>query len=271
MVQERRGRYERRDRVGQAVGGNAVSQRATTDGALLGGRVAYRQYRDFYRSGLEPVLLAASVPALAGERVLEAGCGAGAGLACLGVRIPGLSGTGIEQDPEMAALARYNLAANRLDWPVLALPVAALRDAAALDGTGFDHAFANPPWHRADGSRSPDPRRDLARRAPAGMLNDWAGSLATCLRPHGTLTLALPASLHAQGCAALLEHGFGGIRLMPFWPKPGRAARIILLRGTRGGLGDSVVLPGLTLHEEGGGFTEEAEAILRGAAPLPLG
>ena len=83
--------------------------------------MAYRQFRDGYRTGIEPVLLAATVPARAGSRVLEAGCGAGAGLLCLAARAPGLHGTGIERDPATATLARFNLDRNdRADWPVLA-------------------------------------------------------------------------------------------------------------------------------------------------------
>jgi tRNA1Val (adenine37-N6)-methyltransferase len=50
----------------------------TTEGHLLGGRIRYRQPDTGFRSGLEPVLLAASVPARPGEHVLEAGTGAGA-------------------------------------------------------------------------------------------------------------------------------------------------------------------------------------------------
>ena len=84
----------------------------TTAGGLLDGRVRYDQPVDGYRTGLEPVLLAAAVPARTGQRVLEAGTGAGAGLLCLAARVPGVMGVGIEADADMAALARCNLAAN---------------------------------------------------------------------------------------------------------------------------------------------------------------
>ena len=67
-----------------------------TEGHLLGGRVRYAQPRVGYRTGIEPVLLAAAVAARAGERVLEAGCGAGAGLLCLAARVPGITGLGVE-------------------------------------------------------------------------------------------------------------------------------------------------------------------------------
>ena len=46
-----------------------------THGHLLDGRVRYAQPAKGFRSGIEPVLLAASIPARAGQRVLEGGTG----------------------------------------------------------------------------------------------------------------------------------------------------------------------------------------------------
>ena len=42
-----------------------------TEGTLLGGRLRYNQPKLGFRSGIEPVFLAAMVPARAGERVLK--------------------------------------------------------------------------------------------------------------------------------------------------------------------------------------------------------
>ena len=89
-----------------------------TDGHLLDGRVRYVQPRHGFRSGIEPVLLAAAVPARAGDRVLEGGSGAGAALLCLAARVPGVRGLGIEQDPALVTLAKRNAAAN--GWPTSA-------------------------------------------------------------------------------------------------------------------------------------------------------
>src|ERR1700712_4723911 len=83
-----------------------------THGHLLDGRVRFAQRRTGFRTGIEPVLLAAAIPARAGQRVIEAGTGAGAALLCLAARVPGVSGLGVELDGEMAALARTNAAGN---------------------------------------------------------------------------------------------------------------------------------------------------------------
>ncbi len=238
----------------------------TTDGALLGGRLSYRQFRTGYRTGIEPVLLAAAIPARPGQRVLEAGCGAGAGLMCLCARVPGLSGVGVEADPGTAALALHNWVSNRMDGLVLHEGLVAGLPASV--GV-FDHAFANPPWHRADASASPLGRRDLARRGRPELLDEWITALLARLRSGGTLTLILPAALHAQASSVMQATGsLGGITLLPLWPKPGMAAKIVLMQARRNSVADAVLRPGLVLHRDGGGYTDAAEAILRGGKSL---
>ena len=236
-----------------------------TEGTLLGGRLRHAQPREGHRTGLEPVLLAASIPARPGQRVLEGGTGSGAALLCLAARIPGIIGLGLERDPAMAALARANIAANAL--PGLAVETTDLTAWAA--DAPYDHAFANPPWHEQAATPSPHPLKDAARRATPALIAAWASSLAAALRPRGTLTLILGADHLATGLAALAEAGCGSPALFPFWPKPGRPARLVLLRAIRGGRGPARVLPGLILHQPDGRFTPEAESILRAGAALP--
>ncbi len=233
---------------------------------LLGGRVRHVQPGDGHRSALEPVLLAASIPARTGQRVLEGGSASGAGLLCLAARVPGVTGVGIERDPDLVVLARGNAAASVLSG----LDFVA-GDLTALPLAGpFDHAFANPPWHHPAGTASPDRRQEVARRAAPGLLAAWAARLAAPLRHRGTLTLALPAALLPEGLAALAAARCGSPSVLPLWPKAGRAARLILLRGVRGGRAPCAVLPGLVLHRPDGSYTEAAAAILRDAAPLPF-
>lgn len=248
-------------------GGGCLDEHAISTGHLLDGRMRYAQPRTGYRSGIEPVLLAAAVPARPEERVLEAGSGAGATLLCLAARVPHLHGTGVERDPDLAALAARNLADNGLTsrFAVTAADIAALPDIGV-----FDHACANPPWHDPRGTASPLAAREAAKRAVSGLLPIWAKQLAARLRRRGTLTFILPAALLAQGLAALDAAECGAAALLPLWPKPGLPARLILLQAIKAAAGPCRVLPGLTLHRAEGGYTESAEAILRHGAALPI-
>ncbi len=240
---------------------------AESSGTLLGGRVAYRQMLRGHRSGLEPVLLAALVPARPGQRVLEGGTGAGAGLLCLAARVAPLGGWGIEMDPALAALARRNLDANGAAG--ISVAAADLTRDDVLPEGGFHHAFANPPWHR--GTASPDAGRDLARRAAPGLLALWVAALCRRVRPRGSVTLAVPAAALAEAAGLLRQSGCGGVSLLPLWPRRGIAARIVLVQGVLGSRAGSIVNPGLVLHEADGRFTPEADAVLRDGAALRIG
>lgn len=235
---------------------------AVTEDALLGGRVRLRQPREGFRAALDPVLLAAFIPARPGEAVLEAGCGTGAAFLCLAARVPGITVRAVERDGEMAALARGNAALN---GAVAEIHVADLRDPPALPRC--DHAFANPPYWPG-GTPSPQARRRAAAHEDAP-LEAWVAMLARPLRHLGTLTLVLPAARFGAAVAALRGAGCGAVRLLPLWPRAGSAAKRVLVQARRGGRGPDEVLPGLVLHAADGAYTAGAEAVLRGGAALP--
>ncbi|MBW8270571.1 tRNA1(Val) (adenine(37)-N6)-methyltransferase [Caldovatus aquaticus] len=243
--------------------------------ALLGGRVRLRQppRGGGFRAAIDPVLLAAAVPARPGERVLEAGCGSGAAFLCLAARVSGLSIVAVERDPALAALARENAAAAGLAGQVAVVEGDVADPALARRLGPFDHAFANPPFWPA-GTPPPGAARQAATHESGATLEDWARFLAAALRPRrGTASLILPAARFDAGVAALRAAGCGAVALLPFWPRAGEPAKRVLLRAVRGGRGPARVLPGLTLHEPppGGGYTAAAQAVLRDAAPLDLG
>jgi tRNA1(Val) A37 N6-methylase TrmN6 len=237
----------------------------TTQGHLLGGRVLYMQPAAGFRSGIEPVLLAAAIPAGPGEHVLEAGSGAGAALLCLAARVPGLSGVGIERDPELAELATRNARSNRQDR----LHFVAGDLLQWQCGEPFDHAFANPPYH-GDGTPSPAAGKETAKRAGPDLLRMWAVAMARMLRHRGTLTLILAAHMLPAACEALAAAGCPAACILPLWPRSGQAAKLAIIQGVKSGRAAMRLLPGLVLHGAGG-FTAEAEAILRGGAGLPPG
>ena len=237
-----------------------------TEGHLLDGRVRYAQPRRGFRSGIEPVLLAAAIPAQPGSRVLEGGSGAGAALLCLAARVPDVLGLGIEQDQALVALARQNAAAN--GWPGLRFMAADIASLPALDA--FDHACANPPYHGDVGTPSPDSSRRAAKRATVGLLAVWATALARPLRQGGTLSFILSAVSLAEAMTAFAAAGCAPTSLLPLWAKPRQAAKLLLLRGVKGSRAPLRVLPGLVLHAPDGTFTPEVDAILRGGAALDL-
>ena len=106
--------------------------------------------------------------------------------------------------------------------------------------------------------------------AGRGLAQHWATALAERLRPRGTLTFILPAAILPACAEAFAAAGCPPIAMLPLWPKAGREAKLVLLRGVKGSRAPFRVLPGLVLHDAEGGFTQDAEAILRHGQALAL-
>lgn len=246
---------------------NAVIPDTITSDHLLGGRVAYMQPRDGFRAAIDPVLLAAAVPARAGDRILEGGTGAGAALLCLAARIPDIRGLGIDRNPALLRLARANAMANGRSG----LLFVAGDLAASPIGGEFDHALANPPYHAADGTRSPAPAHEAAKRSTPNLLFEWVAALSRPLRHRGTLTMILPTRMLEQAFKAMQDSKTPVECVFPIWPKPGYPARLMLVQGRRFGRSPLVLAPGLLLHSEAGTFQPEADLILRSGGALRLG
>jgi tRNA1(Val) A37 N6-methylase TrmN6 len=90
------------------------------------------------------VLLAASIPAKPGQRVLELGCGVGTALFCLGHRVSGLVLTGVELQPLYVDCARRNAADNNIAVQVVEANLSNLPS--SIRQTRYHHVLANPPY-----------------------------------------------------------------------------------------------------------------------------
>ena len=237
---------------------------------FLGGRVAAWQPVSGFRSGTDAVLLAAAVPALPGQTLLDLGCGAGVAGLCAAART-GARVTGLEREPTYAALARRN-GLEVVEGDVGAMP-------AALRALRFDHVMTNPPFYdRGRGSRAPDPLREAALGEDVP-LADWLDAALRRLAPRGTVSVVLAASRLADALGAL-EGRAGSVRVLPVAPHADEAARRVVLRAQKGGRAPLILLPPLILHRGDGEVhgagssdthTERAGAILRGGAALPMG
>ncbi|WP_291295211.1 tRNA1(Val) (adenine(37)-N6)-methyltransferase [Elioraea sp.] len=239
---------------------------------LLGGRVLLDQREAGLRATIDPVLLAAFVPARPGEAVLEAGAGVGTASLCLLARVSGARAVAVERDAAQAAAAEANAALNgwSMRLGVIAGDIAARGTAHAAAALGpFAHAMANPPWFSEGSLPDAPPRRAAKHAEAAATLGPWVSFLARRVEQGGTVTLALTPAHLPDALAALAAARLGSATLLPLWPRAGLPAKRLLLAGRKGGRGACRILPGLVLHRADGAFTDEAEAVLRHAGTLP--
>jgi len=230
---------------------------------FLDGRVQVTQLASGFRAGLDAVMLAAAVPARDRERALELGAGAGTASLCLKSRVPGVAVTGVEIDPALVRLAAGNAAANGMaNVAFTAADVFALPPNLKVD---FDQVFCNPPFH-GEGEVSPDAAR-AAALMDDGWLRDWMKLGLQRTVSGGFFTAILRADRLAEALSALRERG---VAVFPLWPRAGVAAKRVIVQARKGSRAPFALLPGLILHNESGGWTAEADAVLRCGAALAL-
>lgn len=229
-----------------------------------------RQPADGARAAIDPVFLAAAVPAEPGQLVLDIGCGFGAATLCLAARVPNCRIVGLELQRDLARLARDNAALNGMSGRVTVIAGDLLRPPPRLSPGMFDHVMANPPFiARGRGTPAPDPAKAAATIEGEAELADWVRFAIAMVRGKGSVTF-----IHrADRIDALLAHlagRAGEIVVLPLWPAAGRAASRILVRARRQVAASARLLPGLVLHDADGRFTPPAEAVLRGGQALAL-
>lgn len=255
----------------QAVG----ARPETTDDAVLGGRLRIIQKKRGHRIGHDAILLAAAVAAQPGDRVVEFGAGVGAAGMALATRCPGVDVTLVEIDPELAGIAAENVERNGLGarLRVVTLDVAGSADdftGRGLPAGSADRVLMNPPFNDpARQNVSADPDRRAAHVAGEGLLANWIGSAERLLHSAGSLTLIWRADGLAEVLGAL-GGGFGEITVLPVHGRAGAPAIRVIVDARKGSRAPLELLPGLDLNDETGRPTLEAEAVLRGAGPLPL-
>ena len=230
---------------------------------FLDGRVRVRQFARGFRSGLDAVMLAAAVPARAGDTVLEFGSGAGVASLCLAARVPDCTITGVEIDHDLVSLANGNALANGRESRARFVHGDALNLPPDLR-IAFNHVLCNPPFHDAAGEPSPDPSRAQALQ-DIGDLSRWLETGVKRTASNGTFTVILRADRLNQALDALPCHG---VSVFPLWPKAGEAAKRVLVQVRNGTRTAFALLPGLVVHEPDGRYTPEANAVLRGGAVL---
>jgi tRNA1(Val) A37 N6-methylase TrmN6 len=243
-----------------------------THDRLLGGRIRFDQPAAGYRAAIDPVLLAAAVPARDGETIVDLGSGAGAAALCLAARVPGCRVTGIERDAGLVALANANAAANGMTDRVRFVAGDIAGPMCDSAGGPFDHAMTNPPYleaARADLRAAVPFGRDSAEIEDDTPLSVWLDRLCRMVRPKGRVTLIHRAD-RLDDILIGLDRRAGDVAVLPLWPKAGRAARRILVTARPGTEAPLRLLAGLVLHDADGGFSPAATAILNDAAPLTL-
>ena len=246
-----------------------------TDDAFLGGKLNCLQPAKGYRSGLDAVFLAASVPSRPGDITLEAGSGTGIASLCLAATVENLKVVGLEINPHSIELARKNAVRNGFEKNSTFVEGDLSRSFKDLEHNGivqnlYDHVFANPPFFAEDAAQvSPDAGKAKANVMGREGLDRWLKFLTAVVKPHGTITIIHRAEALAT-LTASFEGRAGGLKIYPLFPKAQMPASRLIVQGIKGSRAQSTLLPGQVMHQDDGTFTTEVQAILRDGKRLKI-
>ncbi len=238
---------------------------------ILGGRVTLLQPKTGFRAAIDPILLAASVPAMDADQVLDVGTGTGAAALALLARVPGVWVSGIDVQPDLIALAERSAGRNGMEDRSCFQVMDVSRPDTAMRTALFDHVMSNPPFLDAGTGQMPKhAARALATVESTADLSMWLAFMADRLRDAGTLSVIHRQDRVAEIIAALTGR-FGDIRCLDLVAvDDGRPVKRSIVQAVKGARPGDVRTSRLVLHDADGGFTDAAQAVLRDAKALPI-
>ncbi len=247
-----------------------TAEPAFTEDRLLGGRVRLRQPTSGYRVAIDPIFLAASVPAEPHQQVLDVGCGAGAAMLCLAARVPHVRVVGLEMQRDLVRLAGDNAILNMMEARVSVTIGDLLHPPPRLSAGAFDHVMANPPYlEHGRAAPATTPGKAAATIEGDADLAAWVRFCLAMVRSKGTVTFIHRAD-RLDALIGEIASRAGEVVVYPLWPAEDRPASRILVRARKQGAAPARLAPGLVLHRPDGRPTERADGVLREGRGLEL-
>lgn len=235
-----------------------------TQDTFFQGRLRVTQSREGYRFSIDAALLAAAVRLKPGERVLDIGTGCGIIPLILAVRYPQVRIQAVEVQPELAALARKNVADNQLADRIEVV-CADLRDVEVnAPSPPYDWVVSNPPYHRPRSGRvNPNDQRALARHEIMMDLQQLLACTRRSLRTGGRLATIYTAERLVDLLEGMRQAGIEPKWLRGIHSNGDETAKLVLVQGIRAGRPGMSIAPPLVIYQAGGGYSEEVEAMFR--------
>lgn len=209
-----------------------------------------------HRSGIDAMLLAATVPLDAVGKLADLGAGAGAA----GLSVASRSNVEtilVEKTDIMSGFARRTLALD--ENKEFAQRCSVLEADVELSGQArvgqglidnhFDYVIMNPPFNEASDRTTPDALKATAHAMSDRMFEKWIKTAAAISKAKGQLSLiARPSSLHEILSAC--EGRFGGLEITSVLPRSNGDAIRILVTGMKSSRARLALRPPLIMHEK---------------------
>ena len=248
------------------------SEKEFTKNKFLGNKLEILQFSEGYRGNMDSVLVAASVAAENGQKVLELGCGNGVALCCLLYRVSGLEVFGVEMDKRAADLCKRNIDLNMFKASIFNINIAnTIRE---LKSVSFDHVFMNPPYFKKNAvKKSPIPSLNQAK-VETVPLSEWVSAAMKRCKSKGKITIIqrverLPDIINC------LNGYFGQVTVQPISSFKDTSPKTVIVQATKTSSAAFKLLAPKIVHRRDGisgkvVYEDEFKKILRHGHPLKL-
>ncbi len=217
------------------------------------------QKKDAFRFGLDAVLLSNFVVARRHQKVLDLGTGTGIIPILLAAKTEAQSITGIEIQPDIAAMAQRSVDGNGLNNRVK-IVTGDIKSAISLLGASiYDVIVSNPPYTKVGGGLvNSSESKAIARHELFCTLEDVLANAAALLKPQGEFFM-----VHRPDRLTDIMESMRKVKIEPkllrlVCPREGEKPSLILIKGLKNGNPGLTILPNLIMYDQGGQYTEEA-------------
>ena len=231
-----------------------------TEDTFFGGRVHIKQNADGYRFSLDAVILAWHVVPAAGAKILDIGTGCGIIPIILAYRHREITINGLEIQPQLAALARENVAVNGMEDRITIICEDIDQAASRMPAGQNDLVICNPPFRKAAAGRiNPNPERAIARHEIKTNLTEIITAAGRLLRTSGDFMAVYSATRLTDIVSALRQGKIEPKELRMIHSRAKDPAKLILIKGKKNGRPGIAVPAPLIIYNEDGTYTDEAK------------
>jgi tRNA1(Val) A37 N6-methylase TrmN6 len=228
-----------------------TAEKDYTEDTVFNGRIKCLQHRRGYRFSVDAVLLANFIQPRQGDTILDLGCGCGIIPLILAYRNPSVSVTGLEFQPDLAALARKNVTLNSRQERITIVQ-GDLREIEKYTTPGsFDWVISNPPYRRPGSGRiNPGTEQALARHEQTADLAGVTRAANWGVRKRGRVAFIYPAVRGAAVISELRNSGLEPKRMLPIFSYPGSSASLVIVEAVKQGGEELDILPPFYIYRE---------------------
>lgn len=216
----------------------------------------------FFKLGQDTMLLSDFACPPARGKVMDLGCGNGALSVLLCARHPHISVTGLEIQPEVAALAQENIRHNQLEQRMQVL-CGDMKQCKALFPTGsFDYIVCNPPYFAQNsGFSAKNINKSTARQDSSGTAADAVQAAAYLVKFGGRVAFVYRPERVCELISQMKERQLEPKRMRFVHQHASAVPSAVLIEARRGSASGVQILPPLLVCGENGEHTQEYRTI----------